>query len=46
MTSAGTLVTETSGHRSGSGEDWRLSDGEVHFLWWFIQGSIMIPETR
>jgi hypothetical protein len=24
----------------------RLSDGEVHFLWSFIQGSIMIPETR
>lgn len=23
-----------------------LSDGEVHFLWWFIQGSIMVPETR
>jgi hypothetical protein len=25
---------------------WRLSNGEVHFLWWFIQGSIMVPETR
>jgi hypothetical protein len=23
-----------------------LSAGEVHFLWWFIQGSIMVPETR
>jgi hypothetical protein len=23
-----------------------LSPGEVHFLWWFIQGSIMEPETR
>lgn len=23
-----------------------LSDGEVHFLWWFIQGSIMNPGTR
>lgn len=23
-----------------------LSDGEVNFLFWFIQGSIMIPETR
>lgn len=23
-----------------------LSDGEIHFLWWFIQGSIMNPETR
>jgi hypothetical protein len=25
---------------------WPLSDGEIHFLYWFIQGSIMIPETR
>jgi hypothetical protein len=23
-----------------------FSDGEVHFLWWFVQGSIMVPETR
>jgi len=23
-----------------------LSPGEVHYLWWFIQGSIMQPETR
>ena len=23
-----------------------LSDGEIHFLWWFIQGSIMSPMTR
>ncbi len=23
-----------------------LSDGEIHFLWWFIQGSIMSPSTR
>ncbi len=23
-----------------------LSDGEVHFLYWFIQGSIMNPDTR
>ncbi|OGG49419.1 MAG: hypothetical protein A3F84_23680 [Candidatus Handelsmanbacteria bacterium RIFCSPLOWO2_12_FULL_64_10] len=23
-----------------------LSAGEVHFLWWFIQGSVMQPETR
>jgi len=23
-----------------------FSDGEVHFLYWFIQGSIMNPETR
>ena len=24
----------------------RLSDGEVHFLWWFIQGGIMRPAIR
>lgn len=23
-----------------------LSNGEIHFLWWFIQGSIMSPATR
>lgn len=23
-----------------------LSPGEIHFLWWFIQGSIMNPSTR
>ncbi len=23
-----------------------LSPGEIHFLWWFIQGSIMFPSTR
>jgi hypothetical protein len=23
-----------------------ITDNEVHFLWWFIQGSIMTPETR
>jgi hypothetical protein len=22
-----------------------ITDGEVNFLWWFIQGSIMNPET-
>jgi hypothetical protein len=22
-----------------------ITDGEINFLWWFIQGSIMIPET-
>lgn len=25
---------------------WEPSDAEIHFLYWFIQGSIMIPETR
>ncbi len=23
-----------------------LGDAEIHFLWWFVQGSIMNPETR
>jgi hypothetical protein len=23
-----------------------ITDGEIHFLWWFIQGSIMTPEIR
>jgi hypothetical protein len=27
-------------------EHFELSPGEIHFLWWFIQGSIMNPETR
>lgn len=27
-------------------ERWRLSDGEIHYLWWFIQGSIMEPGIR
>lgn len=24
----------------------QLSGGEIHYLWWFIQGSIMNPDTR
>lgn len=27
-------------------QDLDLSPGEIHFLWHFIQGSIMVPETR
>jgi hypothetical protein len=27
-------------------ERFELSPGEIHFLWWFIQGSIMNPSTR
>jgi hypothetical protein len=27
-------------------DGWQLSEGEIHFHYWFIQGSIMIPETR
>ena len=34
-------------HHFWSSEDLlRFSDGEIHFLWYFIQGSIMNPETR
>ncbi len=29
-----------------AGCELELSAGEIHFLWHFIQGSIMIPETR
>jgi hypothetical protein len=25
---------------------WNLSDAEVYFLYWFIQGSIMNPDRR
>ena len=24
----------------------QLSDGEIHYLYWFIQGSIMVPNIR
>ena len=24
----------------------QLSDGEIHYLYWFIQGSIMVPDIR
>jgi hypothetical protein len=27
-------------------DHFELSPGEIHFLWWFIQGSIMNPSTR
>ncbi len=29
-----------------SAPSWPLSEGEVHCFYWFIQGCIMIPETR
>jgi hypothetical protein len=34
--------------RKGSSADlpFPLSNGEVHFLWWFIDGAIMSPPTR
>ena len=25
---------------------WHLSDGEIHYVWWFVQGSIMEPDVR
>jgi hypothetical protein len=37
---------ETSSSRGARGSDaLAITDGEVNFLWWFIQGSIMNPET-
>jgi hypothetical protein len=41
-------VDETPGRPTGSSEaaPWRASDGEIHFLWYFIQGSIMEAATR
>ncbi len=32
--------------KSRIAEPLELSPGEIHFLWWFIQGSIMNPDTR
>jgi len=32
--------------RKYTGKSFLLSPGEIHFLWWFIQGSIMFPSTR
>jgi hypothetical protein len=31
---------------TGETENFQLSEGEIHFLWWFIQGSIMSAGTR
>ncbi|HYB44704.1 MAG TPA: hypothetical protein VEL75_23210 [Candidatus Methylomirabilis sp.] len=30
----------------GTGSDWKLSVGELHYVWWYIQGSIMEPDVR
>lgn len=35
-----------NGFQFDGGIPFELSDGEVDFLWWFIQGSIMDPEVR
>jgi hypothetical protein len=29
-----------------SADWWQLSDGEIHYVWWFVQGSIMEPDVR
>jgi hypothetical protein len=34
------------GTEPASAEDSWFSDGEVHYLWWYIQGSIMVPDVR
>ncbi|MBI5571246.1 MAG: hypothetical protein HY914_14985 [Desulfomonile tiedjei] len=31
---------------ASASDPFELSPGEIHFLWWFIQGSIMNPSTR
>ena len=42
-----TLIRTTGAALQLSPPDaFRLSPGEIHFLWWFIQGSIMNPSTR
>jgi len=38
-----TALARSSNEKS---EVLQLSPGEIHFLWWFIQGSIMNPSTR
>jgi hypothetical protein len=30
---------------SRESQDLAITDGEVYFLWWFIHGSVLIPET-
>lgn len=44
----GALMTEAThpAVRTAPPERWRFSNGEVHYLWWFIQGSIMVPDIR
>jgi hypothetical protein len=39
-------VVNTKKDRLADTPCFQLSEGEIHFLWWFIQGSIMTPGTR
>ena len=47
-------VSKISGRRNrkisenppGEVAKFQLSEGEIHYLWWFIQGSIMVPDIR
>jgi hypothetical protein len=32
--------------RYDSGGQFKLSEGEIHYLYWYIQGSIMVPDIR
>jgi hypothetical protein len=39
-------ATTRNGDPGSPSRVWPLPDGEIHYLWWFIQGSIMEPEMR
>lgn len=39
-------MTSASGHVLTTAGRWQLSDGELHYVWWFIQGSIMEADVR
>jgi hypothetical protein len=39
-------VTTRGADASLTSAVWPLPEGEIHYLWWFIQGSIMEPEMR
>jgi hypothetical protein len=46
MRSAREVPEEPSSSAAKGAHALAITDGEVNFLWWFIQGSIMNPETR
>jgi hypothetical protein len=35
-----------AGRVASAQEWWQLSEGEIHYLWWYVQGSIMEPDVR
>jgi Kef-type K+ transport system membrane component KefB len=34
------------GHLLTSADWWQLSDGDIHYVWWLVQGSVMEPDVR